>query len=103
MKRGIIFSMDACLALIAVVILAASLQLQFSAMEEKGSAYENLQEQAMDKAIVGFYLDQPGEIPDFSGKEFGKCTAVYTLMEIPAGNNLNAQETPVEKVFCEAK
>ena len=103
MKRGIIFSMDASLALIAVVVLAASLPIQFNAMEEKGSAYESLHEQAMDKAIAGFYLDQPGETPNFSGKEFGKCTVVYTLLEDPTSNNLNGPDIPLEKVFCEAK
>lgn len=96
MTRGMIFSTDAALALITVIVLVAWLPQQLNIAEEKGEAYENLQDQALDRAVMGFYDDLSGDSPDFDNAEFAKCVAVYT---IDPNNNLGRRDLD-SKNFC---
>jgi hypothetical protein len=94
--RGIIFSTDAALALITVIVLVAWLPQQLNTAEEKGEAYENLQDQALDRAVMGFYNEGPGDFPDFEDREFVKCVRVYG---IDPNNNLGVRDLE-SKSFC---
>jgi hypothetical protein len=104
MKKGFLFTLDAALALILVIILAAALATQQNALPEKGGISSSLRQQAEDAAIIGFYLNQTGETPPitFSG-EYGECTIIYTL---DPNNALGTQALPKPpdnppKIFCE--
>lgn len=96
MARGMIFSTDAALALITVIILAAWLPQQLNAGEEKGGAFENLHDQALDRAVMGFYDGLSGDSPDFDDSEFVKCVEVHT---IDPNNNLGTRDLDSEN-FC---
>ena len=98
MNRGIMFTMDAVFALIIVILLIAYLPQQLNAAEEDGHAFENLQSQALDKAIIGYYEESIGnEIISETARQ-GKCVVVYT---IDPGNDLAAGEVIIRDSFCE--
>ncbi len=101
MKKGFLFTMDAVLALILVIVLAVALAAQQNALPEKGDISSSLRQQAEDQAITGFYLNQLGESHNFSGKEYGECVTVYELLLDPKANDLRSRETLTPKVFCE--
>jgi len=98
MNKGIVFSTDAVVALIVVMSLAAWLPHQLSAAEEQGNAFDNLQQQSLDRAIMGFYKGLAGEEPDFKSSDFIKCTKVYS---IGPNNNLGTRDLQ-SKQFCRA-
>jgi len=97
MNKGIIFSMDAALALVVVILLAASLPYHYYAGEEQGSAFEKLQDKARDRAIVGFYKGLEGQETISNEAKIGKCVAVYTIDP----NNDLGQRDEDTKSFCE--
>ena len=99
MRKGILFSMDAMLALIVVIIFIAWAPHQIKAMEEQGSAFENLHDQALDKAIIGYYEGSSGTV--LTGTEdVYKCIPAYNLNQ---NNNLGVRADPVPENFCEAR
>jgi len=99
MKKGIMFSTDAILALAMVIIFIAWAPSQINAMEEQGKALENMQDQAMDKAIIGHYQGTPGTAL-IGNEQVYKCVATY---EINPNNDLGTMATPNKKNFCEAR
>jgi hypothetical protein len=104
MKHGFLFTMDAVLALILVIILAAALATQQNALPEKGGISSSLRQRAEDEAIVRFYLNQASEeCPAFSTIEYCECAIIYTLNP---NNTLGVQALPEPpsnppKKFCE--
>ena len=97
MARGMIFSTDAALALITVIILVAWLPQQLNAGEEKGGAFENLHDQALDRAVMGFYDGLSGDSPDFENFEFVRCVEFHT---IDSDNILGTRDSPDTENFC---
>lgn len=103
MNRGIIFSTDAALALIVVIILAAWITVQFNAAEEKGAVFESLHNKALDWAITEFYRGgttvpaTPGVSVISDTAEFGECAVFYTLDP----DNGPGRAAPVKQTFCE--
>jgi len=99
MNKGMIFSTDAALALITVIILAAWLPQQLNAAEEKGGAFENLHDQALDRAVMGFYEELDGDSPaDYENVDFARCVAVYTIDS--KLNDLGTRDNPDIESFC---
>jgi len=98
MSRGMIFSVDAVLALIMVVILAGWLAQQSTTAEESSNAFEAVQMQALDEAAIALYsgIGGAGETINF-GTEMGKCFIVYGLNP---DNELGVQATPIKKQVC---
>lgn len=98
MNRGILFSMDAVLALIVVILLVAWLPQQFNAVEEYGGASENLHYKALDNAIKGLYKNLPSSPPISPSAKVAKCAVVYTLNP---NNSLGTRASPEAQSFCE--
>ena len=98
MNKGILFSMDAALALIAVILLVAWLPQQFSAAGGKADSLESLNQQAVDKAMTAFYSGGTASENIGGTAEFGKCVVVYTLNP---DNSLATRATPQPQTFCE--
>ncbi len=101
MRKGIMFTTDAILALIAVMLFVAWVPYQIGP-QSGNQVFENLSEQARDKAITEFYKINPDDLITNEtinpASEFGKCVAVYYID--PSGNI--GFPAPVEKnVFCE--
>ncbi|MFA4855831.1 MAG: hypothetical protein WC634_04590 [archaeon] len=97
MKKGIIFTTDAILALIAVIVLLAMIPMQAGNSESK--VFENLNDRARDEAITSFYKGTTGSNTSIEGTSmFGKCVIYYSL---DPNNGLGAQAQPQKKVFCE--
>ena len=64
-----------------------------------GNAFENLHDQALDKAIIGYYEGSSGTI--LTGTEdVYKCIPAYNLNQ---NNNLGVRADPVPENFCEAR
>ena len=98
MRKGIIFTADAVLALILVILLASWLPQQIYAGEEYGGGFESLAARAGDKAIMGMYNGQIGNGIISSGAKLGKCAVYYTLRP---NNNLAGRDSPIKESFCE--
>jgi len=101
MRKGIIFSLDATLALIIIIILAAVFVQQYQAVYEKGSASETLHVAVLDKAIIGLYNGIEGGTDETISNEaeFGECMAVYDLY--PDDSDLSNRSKPIKRIFCE--
>ena len=101
MRKGIMFTTDAILALIAVMLFMAWLPYQMGS-QSGSQVYENLSEQARDSAITEFYKINPGDpITNETinpASEFGKCIAVYYID--PSGN-IGVPSPVEENIFCE--
>ena len=89
------FTTDAVLALIAVMLFIAWLPYQ-TGSQSGSQVFENLSDQARDKAITNFYKDNPSTSTEISeGAEFGKCFEVYSI-EPSIGSS------PIKTtIFCE--
>ena len=98
MNRGMLFTMDAVLALIAVIVLAAYLPQQFSTSESKETVIESLNQKAVDRAIIDFYSGTTSNESITANAEFGKCAVVYTL---DPNNDLGTTAAPQPQTFCE--
>ena len=96
MKKGIIFTTDAILALIAVMILLTMIPMQAGNSESK--VFENLDDRARNRAIISFYEKTPGNESIRANAAFGKCAVYYSL---EPDNGLGVQAQPGKKVFCE--
>jgi len=101
MKKGFLFTFDAVLALILVIILATALAAQQNALPEKGGVSSTLRQQAEDKAITGFYLNKTGESVPAPPVEYYECSAIYEMLKTPTTNNLGNREPVSKKIFCE--
>ncbi len=94
MKKGIIFTTDAILALIAVMLFIAWIPHQIGQQTEN-HIFENISEQARDKAITNFYEETTRIESINQTSEFGKCFTVYSI-------NPSVGISPIEEnVFCE--
>ncbi len=91
------FTTDAILALIAVILFIAWIPHQIDS-QSGNQIFENLSEQARDSAVINFYEENPGVETIDPDAEFGKCVVVYS---IDFGGNIGSF-APIEKnVFCE--
>lgn len=100
MNKGFLFTFDAALALILVIILAAALAAQQNALPEKGGISSSLRQRAEDEAIVGFYLNQASTSAELTGQEYGECAIIYDL---DPNNTLGVRADPDNESykFCE--
>jgi len=95
MRKGIMFTTDAILALIAVMLFLAWIPYQMSS-QAGNQIYENISDQARDKAITSFYKGNPStNIEIDEGAEFGKCVAVYSIDPSVGVSDL------ITTVYCE--
>lgn len=107
MRKGIIFSIDAALALVLVIVLAAAIAAQYSAADGKEQVLSSIAEETQDAAVVGLYLGKSaGDFGldssfDAGAGEFVKCTNSYELnpnngfSEVALGDGFFT-----EKKFC---
>ena len=98
LKKGIIFSVDAILALILVILLASWLPLQIYAGNEYGGGFESLARKAEARAILAMYNGSSSGETIASGKELGKCGVYYTIEK---NNVLGTRDQPDKESFCE--
>ena len=98
MRKGIIFTADAVLALILVILLASWLPQQIYAGEEYGGGFESLAARAGDKAIMGMYNRENGNEVISSGAKLGKCAVYYTIR---SNNDLTRPDGLDKESFCE--
>ncbi len=88
------FTTDAILALIAVMLFIAWVPYQIGS-QSGSQVFENLSEQARDKAIINFYEGTALTETIDPNAEFGKCFAVYSI-------DPSVGPSAIEKnVFCE--
>ncbi len=97
MKKGIMFTTDAVLALIAVMLFLAWVPYQIGS-QSGSQIYENISDQARDRAIIEFYNDSAGNESIDADAKFGKCFVVYSID--PTGN-IGSRAPIVENIFCE--
>ena len=99
MKKGIMFTTDAVLALIAVMLFLAWIPYQMGS-QSGSQVFENISDQARDKAIINFYEGNSGCGSNCitSTAKFGKCFAVYSID--PTGN-IGSPAPIIENIFCE--
>ena len=93
------FTTDAILALIAVILFLGWIPYQMSS-QSGSQVFENISDQARDKAIINFYENNPGCVSNCitSTAKFGKCFVVYSID--PTGN-IGSRAPIIENVFCE--
>lgn len=97
MRKGMIFTTDAILALMIVMILLAMIPMQ--AGNSESSVFENLNDKARDEAITSFYEEGAGDVVGISeDAAFGKCAIYYGL---DPNNGLEVQAQPQKNIFCE--
>jgi hypothetical protein len=101
MSRGFIFSVDAALALVIVMIAVAAVS-QAGSPNAGEEVSAQLKIKAVDKGVVGFYTTKIADTPVHEqigpSVEFGECSALYAIN--PNGV-LGSQSTPVKSTFCE--
>jgi hypothetical protein len=98
MKKGMIFTIDAVLALIVVIILLAMVPMQ--AMDNGGGKVSrNLGGRARDSAITAYYRGETASQSISQQATFGKCAVYYALD--PNASDLEEASAPEENVFCE--
>ena len=97
MKKGIIFSVDALLALLLVIVLASAI-VQHNLPEENAGINAKLKEEAYGRAFLGLYANTASSEGIGSNAKFGECVNFYY---IEPDNALNAQAMPLEQKFCE--
>jgi len=98
MRKGIVFSIDAALALVIVIMLALWIPQQLYSAEEHGNAFEKLEKGAFDRAVKSFYGRAAGGETIPPEAELGSCRVYYT---IGPGNNLGSRDNPQKRQFCE--
>ncbi len=100
MRKGFIFSLDAALALIVVIMVGGLLVMYFQVAEPKAGAYAASDRIAEDAAVVGFYLGKDAGQMGLSGTlpsdEFASCSVVYGY-EIRVNSTWSS---PIEKKYC---
>ncbi len=99
--KGFIFSLDAVLALILVMMAGAVITMQPASITEREDVSAALRQQAEDRAITAFYLGNSASESIDSGADYGECGVFYELMEDATGNNLENREPVIKIVFCE--
>ena len=97
MRKGIMFTTDAILALIAVMLFIAWIPYQIGS-QSGNQVFENLSDKARDIAITNFYEGTSGAETINPASEFGKCVAVYYL---DPSLNIGFPAPVEENVFCE--
>ncbi|MCX6799070.1 MAG: hypothetical protein NTW59_03180 [Candidatus Diapherotrites archaeon] len=102
MNRGFVFSMDAALALVAVIIVLGTAAQQYSPADESGGVSEQLQQKAYDRAVTGNYARNLASTPGVTetigqNADFGECTVLYTLNP----NSPGGQSAVQKNTFCE--
>lgn len=97
MRKGIIFTTDAVLALIVVMILLAMIPMQAGNSESK--VFQNLNDKARDEAIAASYKGTTGSNTSIDAtSSFGKCAVYYSLNP---NLELGTQAQPQKNIFCE--
>lgn len=76
MRKGFVFSIDAAMALVAVMVIALLFATQFQVVDS-GEAYQASERAARDYAIVGSYLGQPATAEAMGGYANYACIEVY--------------------------
>ena len=95
--KGIIFSIDAILALLIVVILAGWMAQHSLNAVESASTFENVKRNALDEAIISSYSRIPGIISISPAAEQGKCATVYSL---DPNNDLGERSVAAARQVC---
>ncbi len=109
MGKGMIFTMDAALALVVVMLVAATLPAQVQANLEEENLNQKLHQRALDRGISALYKE---DVSGYSGSNeeeigatdrFGECVEVHGLMEDPTTGteNLYGPDVPEKGVLCE--
>jgi hypothetical protein len=107
MRKGMIFTMDAALALVVVMLLAATLPAQVQANMQEETLNQKLHQKALDRGISALYNQDvsgysgPNEEAIDPANRFGECVEIHSLIEDPAASSLGARDIPVKGVFCE--
>ena len=96
-QKGLLFSLDGVLSLILVIILAGAI-VQQASLEEKGGAFESLNDKAFDRAMLGMYNGTASAQAINAAAEFGECVVLYYL---DPDNALDAPAVRTAQSFCE--
>ena len=101
MKKGIIFSVDATYAMIAIFFVLSLLPFYYSGAANTTSFAKKTGNETNDGAIVGFYTNRDGTglgLDDTgSGKEFFECTQ-HKLFDLQPGSGQS--DFTGEKKYC---
>lgn len=100
MRKGIVFSADAILALIVVMALASAVAIQFGMVSEIENVSIYLEQKAADRAVVGLYTGTLSNESIGPSAKFGSCAVAYAL---DPNNPLDARAQPEGDghIFCE--
>jgi len=98
-RKGFIFSFDAIVALVLVMVLAGTVVTQQQALEDKGWAYESLHDKVTDRALIAMYQGTPNNEAIGGEAEFGECYKIFILD--PESGGLNGPSVSQESTFCE--
>ena len=98
--KALVFSFDAVFALVVVIIAIGAISMNYFASEAESSAYESVSNKAMDRAVVGFYLNQSGS-GDISTAKFGRCYTVLRYDPNNFGDGPSDAASWTEEEFCE--
>ena len=102
MNRGVIFSLDAALALIVVMAMGTLLMLSFQNTGSTADGFRESDRIASDSAKVGLYLDKSASEMGLSSfisgdANFGACAIVYEYGTIRVDVS---RATVVETTYC---
>ena len=102
MQRGFVFSIDAAIALVLVMILGATMVFSAQAVESEADAFVSSERIATDSALVAKYLEKTpsqmglsSSIP--SSAAFGSCGVRYSYGEIQLNSS---PRTPSKQSYC---
>ncbi|MBN1941284.1 MAG: hypothetical protein JW772_03825 [Candidatus Diapherotrites archaeon] len=93
MKRGVVFTTEAVLAIVVIAIVTSSVTLSYTQKEGNAREFETLKEKAMDSATIASYTNQTANQEIDQGAEQGYC-AQYVECDSQSGSI--SKET-----FCE--
>ena len=92
--RGFIFTIDAIMALVIIMILAGGLVVHYQNMESQPGVYQKSFENSRDDAMVNFYMGSDAQ--ENFGVNLSSCYTYYTYNP----DNGSGQATADEKKVC---
>lgn len=101
--KAFIFSVDAVMAVLVVILVFSVLALNYLANSTTaGMAFESASKKALDRAVVGFYLGTtPIPTESLQNKSTGKC---YTVIYYDPNNLAEKPDNTTgwkKNIFCE--
>jgi len=106
MKRGILFSMDAILALLAVILFFAWTPQLLNVSTEEANGFESFGAKVFDEATIMFYkefssIDSVSD-PEFDSAKFVRCVDFYVA---DSSNDLGNMEnvSDYKNTYCEGR